>query len=209
MLGDTVTSISQTVKQKISVEITNRDIKEATGFSLRQTQRYATAFLKSDPSAGQHSGRRRHYSFNQAVKLRIGGHLIVKHRFTTREAQQILSDIFLWLEEKNWLPAAYFDFKPLRNTPGYFINWENVNYPDLEIHVGVYNRQFGYTVKEFLDRREDPDPEIARGEIFTEVYRSHRFGDSRPFFRDEGKIIYFADMVTGLARLLSGASRRV
>ena len=141
------------------MEITNRILEEATGFSHRQTQRWAAAYLEPDPSAGQHSGRRRYYSFDQAVRLRIGGYLVTKHHFTIKETQQILSDVFLWLEGRNWLPSEYFKFKPLRRRTGFFVDWDTINYPDFEIHVGIFNNQFGYTVREFLNKRSDPDPE--------------------------------------------------
>lgn len=190
------------------MKITKRTLEQATGYSRYQIERWAAEFLERNPLVGQGLGRRRYYSFDQAVKIWIGGHLVSDLKFKIEGAQKVLNDLFPWLERKGWLPSHHFGFTPLKRTPGYFVDSNSINYPGLVVYIAKYNDQFEYRVKEILKQEFKPDPEDSENVIITESYRQLFLGDSRPFYKEEGQVLYFSDMVKGLANLLSGQSRR-
>jgi hypothetical protein len=67
-------------------------------------KRWAREFLDADPLGGYQSGYARQFSYKDAFRVYLGGHLVSEHKFSVPDARQILQDLDGWLK-KNGLYA--------------------------------------------------------------------------------------------------------
>lgn len=152
------------------IKFTNKSIHEATGDSLPQIKRWSVAFLEPDPMAGQHSGRKRKYSFAQALKIITGGELVTYYKYTLAAAAQIITDIDSWLEGQGWPLDQFISFHRSGNKTHSELNgaWK---WKKLIFYIRRADGDFQYRVREILDQTEKP------GGVVQESYRLHYFGN--------------------------------
>ena len=102
---------------------TNRELSEKLEINLAKWKRWSREFFPPDPLGGLQSGYARQYSFNDAFKLALGGHLVADLRFTIPEARQILLDLDAWLTNRGY----YFDLEMLeKGVPPKYGDWPNM-----------------------------------------------------------------------------------
>jgi hypothetical protein len=116
--------------------ITNRILAKSTGFTHPQIKRWAVAFLEPDEASGQHSGIPREYSFEQAVRIFLGGYLVRDLKFNLIEARQILNDVTKWLKEKKWTISKWVNFRGSKLDRGYVAEFD-FPWMDLSIDIGI------------------------------------------------------------------------
>jgi hypothetical protein len=182
------------------LEITNRDLEKATGFTHKQIKRWAVAFLPPDPNSGQHSGKARRYTLDQAAKLALGGHLVKRLRYNISEAQKCLGDIFGYLGEKKWLPSVYFKFRKDTIRSGWTYEYKEEEYPHLflELHRGKGGGH-RYRIKQILGRTETDAPDDSQERVYHEKYRYYDFGDDTIFAFEQTNTLILKQFIESLA----------
>ena len=68
--------------------------------NLAKWKRWAREFLDPDPLGGYQSGFARQFSFRDAFRVFLGGHLVGALNFTIPQARRILMDLHPWLKKK-------------------------------------------------------------------------------------------------------------
>ena len=155
--------------------ITNRVLENVTGFTHTQIKRWAVAFLRPDKASGQHSGVPRNYSFEQALRIYLGGYLVQDLKFTLDESRQILNDITNWLKDKKWTISRWVEFQKSQLSSDYVVIYD---FPwtglIIDIVVGSDNRLF-YRAKIVHEQKM-----IKYTNILQEKYELEYFGKSSP-----------------------------
>jgi hypothetical protein len=177
--------------------IDNRKLAEATGFSYHQVRRWVVAFLPPDPHIGLHSGKARTFTFDQSVRVYLGGFLVSRMGYTIGEAGQSLEDIFAWLKKMKLLPSSHTAFAQSRAHPDQFF-FEN-KYPEivLEIAKGKGGRD-GYYAKKILSSREDP----KKGNVIKVEMETFHFGETKAFWEAETRNLYLDNIISFLGNAL-------
>ena len=85
-------------------------LAEKLHINLAKWKRWSREFLDPDPLGGYRSGVARQFSFRDAFRVFLGGHLVGVLNFTIPQAGHILLDLDPWLKENQiyaWpIPAA-------------------------------------------------------------------------------------------------------
>lgn len=193
------------LRSTIMIRITNRILEQTIGFSHPQIKRWAVAFLDADPASGQHSGKIRSYTFEEAVKLYIGGFLVSRLKFNLKEAAEIIRDITSWLTKKGWPISEFVEFEKdnMHKEVITFLN-DSFGWEELIINVARGHKGFMYEAKEVIEHKSEEDPCDERKTIFREKYRLHYFGDdSHAIALELFREIYFSKSVEYVASCLS------
>jgi len=74
-------------------------LSEKLNYNLAKWKRWSREFLDPDPLGGYQSGYARQFSFKDAFRVFLGGHLVGRLNFTIPQARQILVDLHPWLKE--------------------------------------------------------------------------------------------------------------
>lgn len=105
-------------------------------------KRWTREFLPPDPLGGYQSGYARQFSYRDAFRVFLGGHLVGVLRFTIPETRQILSDLESWIKKQ-----------------GFFAIPAGKSKTDSEVdHIYVYNLEhgkFAYAVRTVLGHQWD------------------------------------------------------
>jgi hypothetical protein len=174
--------------------ITNRALEAATGFTHPQIKRWAVSFLDADKASGQHSGIPRTYSFEQAVRIYLGGYLVRNLTFKLIEAKQIIDDVTGWLKEKGWSISEWVNFEASTLSGGYVVE-TNFPWMDLKVDIGVGGQgRFFYHVKILIVRKKKKETATWQDTYNLEFIGS-RFIDSKGPFRS----INMVSLVNSLA----------
>ncbi len=81
----------------------SRYLSEKLGIPLAKWKRWSREFLAPDPLGGLRSGYARQFSYHDAFRVYLGGHLVNDLKFGIPEARQILSAIHPWLKQYGYL----------------------------------------------------------------------------------------------------------
>ena len=176
------------------LNITNRDLEAATGFTFPQIKRWAVAFLDADKASGQHSGIPRTYSFEQAVRIYLGGYLVRNLKFKLIEARQILNDVTGWLMGKGINVSEWVSFEESKWDGGYVVQ---TNYPWMELKVDVGDGgqgRFFYHLQTIIVKKKLKEPARWQ-EKYDLEYMGSRFISSKGPFRS----INIVSLVNSLA----------
>ena len=117
-------------------------------------KRWAREFLPPDPLGGYQSGYARQFSFKDAFRVFLGGHLVAALRFTIPQARQILSDLEPWMK-KQGLYALPTDHVEHHATPN---------------HVYIYDSVDGkitYAIRTILDLPNDTEARCEHFQLTT------------------------------------------
>ncbi len=200
-------------------QITNRDLHKntsphITNSSLAQIRQWSTYFVEPDPKAGRHSGVPRVFNLDEAFKICVGGCLINSLSYKIIEAQQILLEVFSWLEKKDWTPMQKVDiWKPtgkMTKTPP---RWHFRNdFPDLTLFVSGKGDKFGYIIREVLpiDDESIENLEFVKAENWAENWHEgnknpfliqgwdYSFGDQGESFKHVPRQVHLWDIINRL-----------
>ena len=150
-------------------KITNKRLSNVLGYKLGTIKRWASYFCEPDPdpAGGKHSFKTRVYTFDEALKIGLGGYTIDLLRFRIKEAKRVIDDISVWLDEKG------LSFTDVLKYKSEFI-----------ISIIFLESGFCYEVKEIVDSNTynrnlktygvlNIEPKYT---LFKESYTIHRFG---------------------------------
>lgn len=79
-------------------------LSKTLGIKPAKWKRWTREFLDADPLGGYQSGYARQFSYKDAFRVFLGGHLVSEQKFSIPDARQILRDLDGWLK-KNGLYA--------------------------------------------------------------------------------------------------------
>jgi hypothetical protein len=147
---------------------TNRELSEKLEINLAKWKRWSREFLPPDPLGGLQSGYARQYSFNDAFKLALGGHLVADLRFTIPEAKQILLDLDDWLTDNGY----YFDLESSAGSEKKTkLQIREYNIFIMHAKVGPQKKQnFFYTIRGIISKKPiDYMGLKARQELYIET----------------------------------------
>ena len=74
-------------------------LSDKLDINLAKWKRWSREFLDPDPLGGYQSGVARQFSFKDAFRVFLGGHLVGVLNFTIPQARQILIDLNRWLKK--------------------------------------------------------------------------------------------------------------
>jgi len=74
-------------------------LAEKLSINLAKWKRWTREFLDPDPLGGYQSGFARQFSFKEAFRVFLGGHLVGELNFAIPQARQILIDLHPWLKK--------------------------------------------------------------------------------------------------------------
>ena len=114
-------------------------------------KRWTREFLPPDPLGGYQSGYARQFSYKDAFRVYLGGHLVGVLRFTIPEARQILSDLESWIKKQGFFAIPAGNSKSNSETD----------------HIYIYNLENGklaYAVRTVVAHQQDG------ASIHTETY---------------------------------------
>ncbi len=77
----------------------SRYLAEKLDLNLAKWKRWAREFLDPDPLGGYQSGFARQFSFKEAFRVYLGGHLVGALGLTIPQARQILSGLHPWMKK--------------------------------------------------------------------------------------------------------------
>ncbi len=123
-------------------------------------KRWTREFLPPDPLGGYQSGYARQFSYRDAFRVFLGGHMVGVLRFTIPEARQILSDLESWIKKQGFFAI------PARKS----------NADSRADHIYIYNMEngkFAYAVRTAVAHKWDGTS------IHTESYTLTIIGASR------------------------------
>ena len=188
----------------MTIEITNRDIEKSTNYSLPQVKRWAVALLPSDPEHGQHSGKTRQYSFDDAATIYLAGLLITALKFNIDETKAILKDMREWLKTKGWAFSNFVKIRKSHNLRQKYVVLSNEDYLgwiELEIQIGKDSEgSFIYSAKAVIDRTTDDSESDSL--IWNERYRLHYFGGEGAISVTPEKTLYLSNKIKFFANRL-------
>lgn len=128
-------------------------------------KRWAREFLPPDPLGGFQSGFARQFSYKDAFRVFIGGHLVSGLKFTIPEARRILDDLEAWIRKQDF----------------YGMPIEKQATGSQADHIYIYNTPNGklrYAIRTVVDRRQDAD------DIHSEHYGLTTIGASTDMLVD-------------------------
>ena len=140
-------------------------LSEKLEINLAKWKRWSREFLDPDPLGGYQSGFARQFSFKDAFRVFLGGHLVGMLNYSIPQARQILLDLYPWLK-KNLMFA-----------------WPKPNDAPVQSCRCVYifetsgGSGYGYAVRTIV-----PDAPRSDG-LFEEVYSLELIGLSEKGFR--------------------------
>ncbi len=150
-------------------------LAESLDINLAKWKRWAREFLDPDPLGGYQSGFARQFSFKDAFRVFLGGHLVGALNFTIPQARQILFDLHPWLSENQVYAWPVPNAVPSQN---------------FRRHIYIYEiddeNGYGYAVRKGapqITRREDGlHEEVFAMELIglsVERYSAGRFTHAR------------------------------
>jgi hypothetical protein len=143
-------------------------LSEVLDIKPAKWKRWAREFLVADPLGGYQSGYARQFSYKDAFRVFLGGHLVSEQKFSIPDARQILFDLDVWLK-KNGLYALP-DPKRLRlQHPRYIYLYQSPT------------GKIAYAVRTIIKR--ETAPELNRK---VEYYTLERIGSAaEPWIEDQ------------------------
>ncbi len=128
-------------------------------------KRWTREFLPPDPLGGYQSGFARQFSYGDAFRVFLGGHLVGMLKFSIPEARQILSDLESWIKKQGFfaIPAG------------------NSNRDSKVDHIYIYNLEngkFAYAVRTVMVHQWDG------ASMHTECYALTTINTARDILAD-------------------------
>jgi hypothetical protein len=128
-------------------------------------KRWAREFLPVDPLGGYQSGYARQFSYKDAFRVYLGGHLVGALRFTIPEARQILTDLEVWLKKRGFYGMPQD-------------SQLDASEADLIYIYNLVNGKFAYAVRSIIGRQRD------NANIYSERYALATIGGSSDIFTE-------------------------
>ena len=95
----------------------SRHLAEKLQYNLAKWKRWSRACLDPDPLGGYQSGYARQFSFKEAFRVFLGGHLVGTLNFTLPQAGGILLDLDPWLKKNRFYTWPIAQDAPLDENP--------------------------------------------------------------------------------------------
>lgn len=149
-------------------------LAEKLHIPLSRWKRWSREFLDPDPLGGYQSGFARQFSFRDAFRVFLGGHLVGVLKFTIPQSRQILIDLNSWLQENQLYTWPIAHDTPLKETR----RWIYIFEPGAD--------RYGYAVRSIVPP-DHPRPDGLQEEAYTlelvglswEAFATERFTHAR------------------------------